>query len=336
MCGRYFSLYIDAFNFCQQNSHPEHYSHFFHFQEFILDLLSEGWKIKATIKGPSSDWHCDALVCLDIPENFKASKETIASHTSIDQRILVCIENPLLLEKVYRVFDGFFGTVVSPTTSQRTLGKKYIQSETSYFYRHFPNVGTLPAGRERKLCALMASNLRGDRKLYTYALRRSCIQIFSKILGDDFSWFGRGWNRPRKGNIRSINSELESIDELSWARYKGSPTTKSVLSSFKLGLAIENTTCVPGYTSEKALDIIGLGCVPVYVGTKVDNYLSRFIEVCDPDVMSIVSRVSRDSDLTEDELCQQSSELRRRITNYFSNKPSGTSLGVLRFELTRL
>ena len=336
LCGRYFPLYIDAYNFCMQNGYPDHYSHFFHFQEFILELLSEGWKITPVVKKLTSDWHCDALVCLDIPEHFSASKKPIESQTVIDQRILVCIENPLLLTRAYRVFDSFFGTVVSPCASQRTLGMSFIQSETSYFYRRFPAIKTVPTGGERKLCTLMASNLAGDRRLYTYSLRRSCIQVFSRILGNNFSWFGRGWNQTRGWRISGLSSRFKDLDDLSWARYQGSPKTKAVLSGHKLSLAIENTTSMPGYTSEKALDIINLGCLPIYVGTKVDNYLSRFIEVCDPDVMSIVSRVSRDSALTEDESRQRVSELRNSITNYFASKSSGTSLGFLKERLTSL
>lgn len=111
-----------------------------------------------------------------------------------------------------------------------------------------------------------------------YSLRRKCIK---KLAGLDL--FGTDWNTPLSSRIKVAAIEVLKKPmqhffsfpfhaRLWFSRWPAThaPLDKSaVLSKYKVSLVIENETT---YLSEKLFDALASGCIPVYVGPKVQDY----------------------------------------------------------------
>jgi hypothetical protein len=72
--------------------------------------------------------------------------------------------------------------------------------------------------------------------------------------------------------------------------YYGAPKTKHLLRYCKSNLAIENTMSPVGYTTEKPLESLVFGCVPIYISNNESNWLSPFIEILPTDSLSILRK----------------------------------------------
>jgi hypothetical protein len=110
-----------------------------------------------------------------------------------------------------------------------------------------------------------------------YTTRRKIIEI----LGDEVDVFGKGWNSAAqsiieivKGVIRSLTSRCKwsfgvRLPFVKVRSYKGVAESKSVMSQYKYAVITENH---PSYISEKLVDAITRGCVPIYVGPRLKDY----------------------------------------------------------------
>lgn len=123
---------------------------------------------------------------------------------------------------------------------------------------------------EKKFLTLMNAN---KSSFYPFALihpevrelyseRIKAIEFFEKSIPDSFSLYGRGWNKPKKRNLKELTVGFKK-----YATYKGEVVDKiAVLSHFKYCLCFENLTNVNGFITEKIFDCFKARCVPVYWG----------------------------------------------------------------------
>jgi hypothetical protein len=135
-----------------------------------------------------------------------------------------------------------------------------------------------------------------------YSLRR---RAYSEIEGVDV--FGPGWNRSAAQDLTVIakeaiiavsNGYFPSVRNLEWSlkqpkNYLGVAESKSrVLSSYEVSLVIENSE---GYMSEKLIDCILSGTIPVYVGERADLFgIPENLTIqAEPTLESIRSSISR-------------------------------------------
>jgi hypothetical protein len=135
-----------------------------------------------------------------------------------------------------------------------------------------------------------------------YSLRR---KAYSQIDGIDV--FGPGWNNSTIGELTLVAKELAisltsgvfpNLRNLKWSlsrpqSYLGVAASKTkTLSRYEVSLVIENSE---GYMSEKLVDCILAGTIPVYVGEKVENYgiPAGLVIQAEPTVESIRSSISR-------------------------------------------
>lgn len=92
-----------------------------------------------------------------------------------------------------------------------------------------------------------------------YSERLNVINFFENIKTDDFKFYGMGWDKDKYKN------------------YGGEPSDKiEILKNYKFCYCFENIKNVTGYISEKILDCLNAGCVPIYWGaTNIDWYIPK-------------------------------------------------------------
>jgi hypothetical protein len=129
-----------------------------------------------------------------------------------------------------------------------------------------------------------------------YGLRKLCSLKFSFL-----DLYGRGWEISFSRKIKELTIALvRNIFSLTPINFKsiiiwllpnpaalGSVAEKSeVMSKYKYALVIENQNT---YVSEKLFDAFFSGCIPIYVGPKIENSIIRdsLFVAADPNPQSI-------------------------------------------------
>lgn len=135
-----------------------------------------------------------------------------------------------------------------------------------------------------------------------YSLRR---KAYSQIDGIDV--FGPGWNSSTIEEVMLVTKELvislasgvfPEVSNLKWSlirpqSYLGVAASKiKTLSRYEVSLVIENSA---GYMSEKLVDSILAGTIPVYVGENVENFgiPAGLVIQAEPAVEAIRSAISQ-------------------------------------------
>lgn len=106
-----------------------------------------------------------------------------------------------------------------------------------------------------------------------YTERIKAIEFFNTNCSEEFSLYGRGWNKPQRFSLmqrifgykkyKSYKGEFDSGD-----KYK-------ILSRFKFCLCFENSR-ITGYISEKIFDCFKAKCVPIYRGApNIDKFIPQ-------------------------------------------------------------
>lgn len=110
---------------------------------------------------------------------------------------------------------------------------------------------------EKKLLTNISGNKSSFHEKELYSERLKVIRFFEKNYPDQFEFYGIGWNKKEH------------------PRYGGCPEKKAeVYHKFKFALALENMKDVEGYVTEKILDCLTTGIVPIYAGaTNITDYV---------------------------------------------------------------
>ena len=164
-----------------------------------------------------------------------------------------------------------------------------------------PKNGIPWLNRTDKFCLIQANRWRISRS-DKYTLRR---QLLSEC-PEQIDLFGRNWNQGVVADsVRLIKSIPDSILEKSFSvksmygiganypNFKGTPISKiDVLHDYRFSLVIENSN---EYVSEKLVDAILAGTIPLYVGADLSKFgfSEKIAKVCLPNVLDI-KRAMRD------------------------------------------
>lgn len=124
--------------------------------------------------------------------------------------------------------------------------------------------------KSKKLCTLIAGNkvAKGPKELYSE--RRRAIGWFERNHPEAFEFFGPGWNsRVFGGALRPLNRVPLLLKILSrrYQCYRGLAQGKrQTLANYRFCICFENAHSIPGYITEKLLDCLAAGVIPVYWG----------------------------------------------------------------------
>lgn len=131
-----------------------------------------------------------------------------------------------------------------------------------------------PFRKKRLLCSI-SSNKFSSYAHELYSERINAVRFMEKYHIKDFDLYGTGWDKPvvhyKWASAVKLNGAIwtfwpDSVKIRSFPSYKGTVRNKAeTLPKYKFIIAYEN--CImPGYISEKILEAMLYGCVPVYLG----------------------------------------------------------------------
>lgn len=133
-----------------------------------------------------------------------------------------------------------------------TWNSKWVDNK-SVFLKNIPyyfveNIGNVPF-EKKKLLTSISGNKKSDYPDELYSERERVINYFEKNCPEDFDFYGTGWS-----------SENHPC-------YRGRANVKAeVYHQYRFAVAFENIRNIHGYVTEKILDCLTAGIVPVYAG----------------------------------------------------------------------
>jgi alpha(1,3/1,4) fucosyltransferase len=109
----------------------------------------------------------------------------------------------------------------------------------------------------QRLLTMVFGNKASSHPNQLYTERRRLIEFFEQTPGADFTFYGTGW------------------EHLGYRTYGGTTDDKlATLSTFRFTVAYENTHSIPGIITEKPLDCLCAGTVPIYWGApNITDYI---------------------------------------------------------------
>jgi hypothetical protein len=151
-------------------------------------------------------------------------------------------------------------------------GEKYIGLRVTF---KLPDFEAYAPSRAGKFCCLIASQKYSWVPEELYSERVRAIRWFEKHHPDEFDLYGQRWDRFffQKGLSR-LNPFFEvAYQKWPWLpRRRNFPSARGpiakkreVLRQYKFSICYENAA-YPGWVTEKMLDAMFAGCVPVYLG----------------------------------------------------------------------
>ncbi len=217
-----------------------------------------------------------------------------------DDKILISDVNRLALECLRRTKGSRKKSILIRNEPNVVCPKNYDPSTTSKFDQivdigrelsdtsftmpysiSWPSSSTLAdhlGKAKREAVVFMNSNKLSFIQGELYALRRQTLK------SRDITLFGPGWNSSALRRLKILLAELlisiHSRQKFSWyagkywfskyTNYMGLAENKlAALSDFKVALTIENSA---DYMSEKLMDALLAGCIPVYVGPETSRF----------------------------------------------------------------
>lgn len=219
------------------------------------------------------------------PGNFAVWKSIFLNR---QKNILICLEPSTVIPFNYMKIFHFFFTKIYTWNDNLVDNKKYFKIRLP---KHSIGMNTRAKKfKDKKFLVLLNTNkspfypfkLLSSFGKELYSERIKAIEFFEQNIPEKFFLYGRGWNKPKKYNLKEW-----IIGFKKYSTYKGEVINKiKRLSGFKYCLCFENTTDVNGYITEKIFDCFKAKCVPIYWGaSNVEKYIPKdcFIDFRDFD-----------------------------------------------------
>ncbi len=133
----------------------------------------------------------------------------------------------------------------------------------THFKFHYPVLTSMihdvVAFEEKKLCTLVASDLKSRDENELYTARKEAIRFFEQVGEEGFEFYGRRWNPAEyRGYRGEVGDKIGTIKH------------------YRFNICYENTKDAPGYITEKIFDCFAAGTIPIYWGaSNVDAYIPK-------------------------------------------------------------
>lgn len=210
-----------------------------------------------------------------IPSNFSIWKSIFLNRR---KNILIITEPPMVNPFNYmRIFHTFFLKVYT-WNDALVDNKKYFKfrlPKVSYGINtrslKFKNKNFLVLINKNTLPFFPFKTFQPfGRELYSQRIK--AIEFFEQRIPKKFALYGRGWNKPKKYNLKEYIFGFKK-----YSAYRGKIDNKiKLLSKFKYSICFENLTDVKGLISEKIFDCFKARCVPIYWGaSNIGNYIPK-------------------------------------------------------------
>jgi alpha(1,3/1,4) fucosyltransferase len=138
------------------------------------------------------------------------------------------------------------------------------------------------------LCCMIVGNKDSKHQNELYSERKKLIKWFEANQPDDFDLYGVGWNEYRFKEIKPIRAfnRIPFLKNIMFRcfgekhpSYKGKAVSKfKTMQDYRFAVCYENIRSISGYITEKMLDAMFAGCVPIYWGA--DNVIQHIPKEC--------------------------------------------------------
>lgn len=312
--------------------------HLYHLSTFIGDLVDNGYSIcheDAVITNP-------VVIFIDCPDI--QTIKFIRKRFNPIKTILILAEHPHYQPRHFLECVNTSEVVIHsydlPTTS---FCKSSLRSISSFVYKSVPCFIKSECNREDKsktcsskftsgayLGSIICSNIVCSSEKSLYKFRRHLISLNAAVLQHKFAHFGRNWIGPNNvtpriisSNIlRSTREKLYKYPQTRLTSFKGTPKDKSVLLDCKTTYSVENFLEPTGYTTEKSLEPLVYGCLPIYVGHSGKNWLRQFLPNYAPDSLKLLSTVLLKSEMDKQDIYEEAMLIRLAINDYIQQEAS--------------
>lgn len=207
----------------------------------------------------------DVVIYNDLPSKLPKEKNIYKSYLIMNESQLVRPDNFDISKHKY--FNKIF-----TWNDDLVDNKKYFKFNYSF---NIPK--EIPKNfKKPKLCCLIVGNKDSNYPNELYNERKKLIRWFEKKHNMDFDLFGVGWNEYIFKGIKLIRAfnripiakkiMFQYFGEY-YPSYKGKVVNKfDTMQKYKFAICYENVKEIPGYITEKILDAMFAGCVPIYWG----------------------------------------------------------------------
>ena len=202
----------------------------------------------------------------------------------IHKSYLIMNESPLVREDNFNINKHKYFNKIFTWNDTLVDNKKYFK-----FNYSFQILKEIPKTFDKeKFCCLIVGNKDSNHPHELYSERKNVIRWFENNYSKDFDLYGIGWNEYRFKGIRLIRG-LNRIPFLKkfmfryfgdyYPSYKGKVVNKfKTMQDYKFAICYENIKDIPGYITEKMLDAMFAGCVPIYRGA--NNITEHIFQNC--------------------------------------------------------
>jgi hypothetical protein len=267
------------------------------FDELRMVALEEGYRLATIDSSPAHE--ADGIWFVDFPRNRKYFEEILAAKKDATKVVLQVLESPLQVRQSHSRRDQTKCDYV--LTYQRRK-----QQDRRYFHYNLPNnLEREESGisfAERR-CVVMINTNKQEGWQGSGAAGSNRFPGFGKYIngwniplskrlmpatGELYSWrrafaraaehteervldiYGKGWNGewitwlplPRPRPYQCAVGDLKVVPEKTQKYGQKIP----LIGHYRFGIAVENYRGTEGYVSEKMIDVIRAGAVPIYLG----------------------------------------------------------------------
>lgn len=235
--------------------------------QFFQDLQSEFLKynIQLTTQDVVSMDEADYVIYNDMPKKLPRREDQAKSHLLLFESELIRPDNWDL--KNHQLFKNIF-TWYDPIVDQR----KYFKFNFSHHLSQQQKKEFLTFAQKNKFCTLIAGHKYVKHPQELYSKRVEAIRWFEKNQPEFFELYGIGWDlHTFTGPLicRAFNriKYFRKLFSKKWPSYQGKVKDKfELLKTCKFSICYENAFGIEGYITEKILDSLAAGCIPVYWG----------------------------------------------------------------------
>ena len=198
--------------------------------------------------------HYENLAEVDYFLLFEMHLEWLKKLTALklNHKLIYCNAEPPTVNKMntaegYRKITRWIPYVM--TWNQELVDEKTVFSRNiPYYFKE--NIGNIPY-EKRKLLTSISGNKKSNYPGELYSERERVITFFEQNYPEEFDFYGTGWNGTEH------------------PAYKGKVDVKAeTFHKYRFALAFENSRGLSGYVTEKILDCLTSGIVPVYAGAE--------------------------------------------------------------------
>jgi len=219
----------------------------------------------------------DLFIFLDLPKKNLWLLKQLKKLNKV--MYLIILESPIintinLKTKYHRYFKFIFTYNDSKISNEKYILSPIPQSfpETSKIEKNFD---------ECKFITIIASKRKVNKKKELYSERERIINWFEKKHPGKLDLYGFGWDRYvfNESSMLRIFNRFKILSSLYFKTPKSycgtTPNKLKTLESYKFCICYENVREVSGYITEKLFDCFFSKCIPIYLGSNIEDYIDE-------------------------------------------------------------